>query len=104
MRFLRGSSRMHNDERFVRMPDVEIFFSYAHEDEQLMNDVRRQMIVFERNGRILKWHDRQIPPGADWKQQIDWRLGQAKIILLFMSPHFIESHYCYEVEGQAALR
>jgi hypothetical protein len=82
---------------------IEIFFSYAHEDEALMDDVRRQLIVEERSGRILKWHDRKIPPGADWRQQIDSRLERAKIILLFMSPHFIESRYCYEVEGQAAL-
>ncbi len=33
---------------------VEIFFSYAHEDETLMNDVRRQLVVEERNGRILE--------------------------------------------------
>jgi hypothetical protein len=26
---------------------LEIFFSYAHEDEDLMNDVRRQLIVYE---------------------------------------------------------
>ena len=83
---------------------IEIFFSNAHEDELLMNDVRRQLIVEERNGRILKWYDREIPPGADWRQQIDNRLEHAKIILLFMSPHFIESLYCYEIEGQIALR
>lgn len=82
----------------------EIFFSYAHEDEDLMHDVRRQLVVYERNGRILKWYDRKIPPGAEWRQQIDTRLETAKIILLFMSPHFIESRYCYEVEGQTALR
>lgn len=83
---------------------VEVFFSYAHEDEELMNDVRRQLVVVERNGRILKWHDRMIPPGSDWKAQIDHRLDRATIVLLFISPHFIESRYCYEVEGQAALR
>src|SRR6267154_1674095 len=83
---------------------LEIFFSYAHEDEELMNDVRRQLIVYERNGRILKWHDRMIPPGADWRDQIDFRLEAAQIVVLFMSPHFIESRYCYEVEGEIALR
>ena len=83
---------------------IEIFFSYAHEDEDLMNDVRRQLIVEERNGRIIKWYDREILPGADWQNQIDRRLKRAAIILLFMSPHFIASLYCYEVEGQAALR
>ena len=83
---------------------LEIFFSYAHADESLMNDVRRQLIVYERNGRILKWHDRMIPPGTEWREEIDGRLEVAQMILLFMSPHFIESRYCYEVEGQVALR
>ncbi len=83
---------------------IEIFFSYAHEDEKLMDEVRRQLIVFEREKRIVKWHDRMIPPGSDWKNQIDVRLHNAKIILLFMSPHFIESKYCYEIEGKEALK
>ena len=82
----------------------EIFFSYAHEDTDLMNDVRRQLIVFERNGRIRKWHDRMIPAGTEWRGQIDARLNAAQIVLLCMSPHFIESRYCYEVEGRAALQ
>jgi hypothetical protein len=83
---------------------IEIFFSYAHEDENLMDEVRRQLIVFERQGRILKWYDRIIPPGVEWKTEIDERLRRARIILLFMSPQFIESKYCYLVEGQEALR
>lgn len=83
---------------------LEIFFSYAHEDEELMDDVRMQLIVYERNGQILKWHDRMISPGGDWKGDIDHRLNSAKLVLLFMSPHFIASHYCYEIEGKAALQ
>jgi hypothetical protein len=82
---------------------VEIFFSYAHEDEALMDAVRRQLVVFERAGRILKWHDREIPPGTDWEGQIDDRLQRAHVILLFVSPSFIESRYCYDVEVVAAL-
>lgn len=83
---------------------IEIFFSYAHEDEELMNEVRRQLVIFERTGRIVKWHDRKIPAGSEWRREIDSRLERANIVLLFVSPHFIESRYCYEVEGQAALR
>jgi hypothetical protein len=83
---------------------IEIFFSYAHEDEELMNDVRRQMIADERSGRITKWHDREIPPGANWQQQIDDRLNRASIILLFMSQYFIESKYCSLIEAKVALQ
>jgi hypothetical protein len=82
---------------------IEIFFSYAHEDDDLMNDVRRQLVVYERAGRILKWHDRQIPPGTEWRDVIDARLHSAKIVLLFVSPHFLDSDYCYDVEGKTAL-
>jgi hypothetical protein len=58
---------------------IEVFFSYAHEDEGLMNEVRRQLAIHERPGYIIKWHDRQIPPGDEWKGQIDERLNRAEI-------------------------
>lgn len=82
---------------------VEVFFSYAHVDEELMSAVRRQMIIYERNGRLVKWYDRKIPPGDLWRESIDSRIRQAKVILLFLSPHFIESRYCFEIEGNIAL-
>ncbi len=83
---------------------IEIFFSYAHEDENLMNDVRRQLIIFERKRQIIKWHDRMIPPGEEWENHIDSRLRHAQIILLFVSPSFIESKYCYDIEVREALK
>jgi hypothetical protein len=83
---------------------IEIFFSYAHEDELLMEDFRVQLVLFERQGLIQKWHDRQIPAASDWKGQIDARLRAARIILLFVSPHFFESDYCYDNEMTEALR
>jgi hypothetical protein len=36
---------------------IEIFFSYAHEDVALVDAVRRQLVVFDRQGVIRKWHD-----------------------------------------------
>ena len=69
-----------------------------------MNDVRRQLILYERQGAIVKWHDRMIHPGEEFEERIDERLHQARIILLLVSPHFIESKYCYNVEMKEALR
>ena len=85
------------------MGPIEIFFSYAHEDEALMDDVRRQLILYDRQGIIQKWYDRKILPGVEWTAQIDHHLSHAHIILLFVSPHFIESKYCYNVEMAEAL-
>lgn len=83
---------------------IDVFFSYAHEDEALMNDVRRQLVVFDRQDIIRKWHDRQISPGTEWRGQIDSRLQHSHLILLFISPHFFESDYCYDVEMTEAMR
>ena len=83
---------------------IEIFFSYAHEDEALMDAVRRQLIVFDRRNLIQKWYDRKIPPGDSWRKAIDSRIRRARIVLLFLSPHFIESDYCYEIEMMVALK
>ena len=83
---------------------IAVCFSFAHEDEELMHEVRRQLVVLERADRIVKWHDRKIPPGAEWCTETDMRLIDSDIVLLLISPHFIESHYCYDVEVSAALR
>lgn len=68
-----------------------------------MDAVRQQLVVYERQGRIIKWHDRQIPPGTEWESAIDYRINHSHIILLFVSPDFIESRYCWDVEVRIAL-
>lgn len=83
---------------------IEIFFSYAHEDQELVHEVRGQLILFEKQRVITNWYDRLIPPGTDWKGQIDEHLERADIILLLVSPDFFKSDYCHDVEMRAALK
>jgi hypothetical protein len=77
---------------------------HPYDGEALMNEIRLQLVVRERLGEIVKWHDRMIPAGDEWRTLIDNRIEGAQVILLFMSPHFLASRYCYEIEGQIALR
>jgi hypothetical protein len=42
-----------------------------------MHAVRRQLVVYERNDRILKCHDRQIPPGRDRVSAFEVQVEQA---------------------------
>jgi TIR domain len=86
------------------MRPIEIFFSYSHKDRALMDVVRRQLIVFEREGLITKFYDGEILPGQELESVISERLQRAKTILLFVSPHFIESKYCYNKEMLEALK
>jgi hypothetical protein len=82
---------------------LEVFFSYAHEDELLRNKLAKQLKLLERQGAIKGWHDRQISAGTEWAGQIDTHLDTARIILLLISSDFIASDYCYDLELQRAM-
>jgi DNA-directed RNA polymerase subunit RPC12/RpoP len=83
---------------------VKIFFSYAHEDDALVDSCRAQLSLFDRQHLICWWHDRQIPAGAEWQRFIDRNLSNSDVVLLFVSPDFLRSDYCYGVEMQEALK
>ncbi len=81
-----------------------VFYSYAHEDEDLCKQLRKHLSVLRREGYISEWHDRQISPGSEWKGEIDNHLRNASIILLLISSDFLASDYCYDQEMKTALR
>jgi hypothetical protein len=82
---------------------VKIFFCYAHEDEPLLNDLKTHLMPLRRMGLIDVWYDRDISAGTEWEQQIKEQLNAAQIILLLVSPDFMNSDYCYGIEMQRAL-
>src|SRR6266566_6318223 len=82
---------------------VSIFFCYAHEDEDLLNKLKRHLWPLQRQGLIAVWHDRDISAGTEWEQEISQHLNAAQIILLLVSPDFMYSEYCYGVEMQRAI-
>ena len=82
---------------------IEIFFSYAHEDETLRNELAKQLKLMKRQGLINEWYDRDIDAGTEWKHEIDEHLNNAQIILLLVSPDFITSDYCYDIEMMRAM-
>ena len=89
------------------MPDsstpVDVFYSYAHEDETFRNKLETHLSLLQRQGLITAWHDRHILPGTDWSQAIDEHLERASVILLLISADFLASDYCSGLEMQRAL-
>jgi tetratricopeptide (TPR) repeat protein len=83
---------------------IKVFYSYAHEDESYLKRLHTHLTMLRRAGLISAWYDRQIGPGTDWAQTIDTHLEQATIILLLVSPDFLASDYCYDIEMQRALQ
>ena len=82
---------------------AKLFFSYAHEDEGLRDQLEVQLAMLRRNGLIEAWHDRRIIAGTPIGDEISARLEEADIILLLVSPDFLASDYCYEREMARAL-
>ena len=82
---------------------VEIFFCYAREDEVLRQGLEKQLRALKRQGVVDVWHDRMIEAGTEWERSIDQHLNTAQVILLLVSPDFMDSDYCYGIEMKRAM-
>ena len=83
---------------------IKIFISYSHHDEGLRQELDTHLSSLKQQGLIDVWHDRRIIGGSELDPEINKLLSSANIILLLISPDFIASNYCYNVELQAALQ
>lgn len=82
---------------------ASVFFSYSHKDEDLRNELEVHLSGLKRQGIISTWHDRRITAGSELGPAIDGNLNSADVILLLVSPDFINSDYCYEKEMERAM-
>lgn len=80
-----------------------LFFSYSHKDESLRDELEVHLAMLKREGSIDAWHDRKILAGDDLDHAIDAKLVSADVILLLVSPDFLASSYCYDVEVKRAM-
>lgn len=90
-----------------RNKPFEIFYSYASTkdglDENLQQELEKHLGVLKRQGIISHWHKRNILPGRIPSQEVKNHLDAAQIILLLISPDFINSDDCWDIEMSRAL-
>jgi tetratricopeptide (TPR) repeat protein len=82
---------------------AEIFYSYAHQDELLRQELEKHLTILKRQQLITTWHSREVTAGTEWKKEIDAHLDKSHIILPLLSPDFVASDYCYERQMKRAL-
>lgn len=82
---------------------ASVFFSYSHKDEELRDRLEVALATLKRQGLIETWHDRCLRAGDEFDPGIRQELERADVILLLVSPDFIASNYCYDVEMTRAL-
>ena len=80
-----------------------LVFSYSHKDSELRDELEIHLTALKRQGVIDTWHDRRIGAGKEFDKEISQNFAEADIILLLVSPHFIASDYCYEIEMKRAM-
>ena len=73
---------------------VKLFCSYCHADEKHRKRFTKQISLLKNKGLVSEWNDRMIPPGDEWETKIYEELRQAEVIVLFLSPDFIDSDNC----------
>ena len=78
--------------------------SYSHKDEPLRDQLETHLAMLKREGVIDVWHDRRIPAGDEIDHRISEKLEQAHVVLLLVSPDFLASPYCFDVELRRAMQ
>jgi tetratricopeptide (TPR) repeat protein len=94
-------------ERKLMMPGQSqnppsVFVSYAREDESYKNNLVKQLNVLEGQGVISSWHDGLLVAGEQWNETIVNQINAARVILLLISPDFMNSQYIHNVEMKRA--
>ena len=80
-----------------------LFFSYSHADEGLRDQLETQLAMLKRQGIIETWHDRRIVAGENLDHAIGAHVENDDVVLLLVSPDFLASDYCYDVEMMRAM-
>src|SRR5262245_54303156 len=76
----------------------EVFVSYAHEDASWRDEFVRMLAPAQERGLIRVWSDERIAAGEEWPRSIEEALAKAKVGLLLVSGHFLNSPFITRVE------
>ena len=82
---------------------IRIFVSCAEEDTEFLHGLERQLSSLKREGLIKCYNRYGLSPGIEWREKAKEYLNAADIILLLVSPFFVESDYCYREEAVLAM-
>ena len=83
---------------------IKVCCCYAHKDQEMLEHLKTHLAPLQRQGRIILWSDTDLDPGDEWEKALHQHLESADIILLLISPDFIQSDYCYNTEMNRAIQ
>lgn len=87
-------------QEFLSSP-VSLICVVASEDRAWCERLEKQLYLLQRQGLLATWSLRQIPAGADWRQEIEKQVAGAGLIVLLLSPDFLADEVCYSIMQRA---
>lgn len=83
---------------------IKIFISYSHFDVDLRRELVRSLAMLRQQELVEVWYDEVgLMPGDIWYEIIINELEEADIILLLVSPDFLESAFAFKEEATKAI-
>lgn len=82
---------------------MKAFISYSHADAAVLDKLHTHLAHLKREALLNSWTDREITAGGLLNQQIEANLLEANLFLALLSPEYIASNYCYEIEFKKAI-
>jgi hypothetical protein len=83
--------------------DLTAFISYSHLDEHAVDRLTKHFSMLRRDGLVTEWHDQKILAGGDIDAEISKHLDSSDLFIPLLSPDFLASSYCYDLEMTRAL-
>ncbi len=84
---------------------LKVFCCSAHEDQEMLEHLKRHLMPLQRRSQITIWSDANLTAGVEWEKELHQHLESADMILLLLSPDFMASDHCYStVMGRAIVR
>lgn len=80
-----------------------IFISYCHTDDKYLNQLHKHLALLKRDGTIDIWTDSLIKAGDKIGSTISNVLEKSSIFIALLSPDYLNSDYCYEIEFKKAI-
>lgn len=82
----------------------ELFISYAHKREAMKDRLLGHLSVLKRPGAVSTWTDRAIPPGSNWRDEIEDAISRADGVVFIVCEYFLKSGFCMDEEMPAFLQ
>ncbi|MGE3709459.1 MAG: toll/interleukin-1 receptor domain-containing protein [Hyphomicrobiaceae bacterium] len=82
---------------------VDAFISYSHADEVALGRLHKHLSMLQRDNLLNAWTDHAILAGARFDEAIAETLESSSLFLALVSPDYLSSRYCYDVEFKRAL-